>query len=42
MKWSKERGAGKKKKKMRNMKRDGQGISEVGRIVPETIQKVTF
>ena len=24
------------------MKRDGQGISEVGRIVPETIQKVTF
>ena len=41
MKWSKERGAG-KKKKMRNMKRDGQGISEVGGIVPETIQKVTF
>ena len=30
------------KKNMGNMKRDGQWINEVGGIVPETIQKVTF
>ena len=41
MKWSKERVTG-EKKKMRNTKRDGQWINEVGGIVPETIQQVTF